>query len=80
MVLVTQDLNFAAEFADRILLLHDGQCLDQGIPKAVLAKNVFFSPEINRLFRDVADDILTVEEASAWLKEAHERTEAPCPG
>lgn len=47
-VVVTHELNLAAEFADQVLLLHRGQCLRAGRPAAVfdepLLREVFAAP------------------------------------
>jgi iron complex transport system ATP-binding protein len=47
-IVVTHELNLAAEFADQIVLLHHGKCLRVGTPAAVYSKdlleNVFEAP------------------------------------
>jgi len=45
-VIVTHELNLAAEFADCVLLLEDGQCLRQGTPARVLEPDL-----LSRVFR-----------------------------
>ncbi len=39
-VVVTHELNLAAEFADQVVLLHGGKCLRVGSPAAVLQKDL----------------------------------------
>jgi iron complex transport system ATP-binding protein len=47
-IVVTHELNLAAEFADQVVLLHRGRCLRVGTPAAVYSKelleNVFEAP------------------------------------
>ena len=47
-VVVTHELNLAAEFSDRIVLLHNGKCLRVGTPAEVyeqaLLEEVFEAP------------------------------------
>ena len=45
-VIVTHELNLAAEFADYLLLLEGGQCVRQGIPSRVLNSDL-----LSRVFR-----------------------------
>lgn len=66
-VLVTQDLEFAAEYAEFVILLSRGSCLDCGLPRDVLDGNMFFSPQVNRLFQGYAEGIVTIEEAKNVL-------------
>src|SRR5260370_579280 len=39
-IVVTHELNLAAEFADQVVLLHGGKCLRVGSPAAVLQKDL----------------------------------------
>ncbi len=39
-IVVTHELNLAAEFADQVILLHGGKCLRVGSPAAVLQKDL----------------------------------------
>lgn len=49
-VIITHDLNLAAEFADEILLLKDGKVIAQGVPQKVLtAENLREVFEVNVL-------------------------------
>lgn len=38
-IVITHDLNLASEFADRVILLHDGQPIADGNPKTVLTQD-----------------------------------------
>ncbi|HII94919.1 MAG TPA: ABC transporter ATP-binding protein, partial [Candidatus Methanofastidiosum sp.] len=66
-IMVTHDVETAAEFADRVVLLSEGNIISDGNKRDVLSKALLFSPQINRLVQPYAkygipDDTLTVEE------------------
>jgi energy-coupling factor transporter ATP-binding protein EcfA2 len=66
-ILVTQDVEIAAEFSDRVVLLSEGRIVVDGLKRAVLSRALLFSPQINRLAQalrsyGVPDNILTAEE------------------
>jgi len=66
-VLITHDVETAAEHADRVVLLSEGEIIADGDKREVLSGALLFSPQINRLvqaFRKegIPDDILTVDE------------------
>lgn len=62
-VLVTHDVEFAAEYAGRVVMLFDGQVACEGPKHAVLASSMFYAPQICRLFRDIDTHVLTLQEA-----------------
>ena len=47
--MVTHDVETAAEFADRVVLLSEGNIISDGNKREVLSKALLFSPQINRL-------------------------------
>ena len=66
-IMVTHDVETAAEFADRVVLLSEGNIISDGNKREVLSKALLFSPQINRLVQPytkygIPDDTLTVEE------------------
>ena len=66
-IMVTHDIETAAEFADRVVLLSEGNIVSDGNKRDVLSKALLFSPQINRLIQPytkygIPDDTLTVEE------------------
>jgi energy-coupling factor transport system ATP-binding protein len=66
-IMVTHDIETAAEFADRVVLLSEGNIISDGNKREVLSKALLFSPQINRLIQPytkygIPDDTLTVEE------------------
>jgi energy-coupling factor transport system ATP-binding protein len=68
-VLVTHDLEFAAECCERVLLMGSGRVLADGDKHSVLADSLFFTTQYNKCFREVADGVVTREEAAAVLGE-----------
>jgi len=66
-ILVTQDVEIAAEFSDRVVLLSEGKIVVDGPKREVLSRALLFSPQMNRLAQalksyGVPDNILTAEE------------------
>ncbi|MGD8794450.1 MAG: ABC transporter ATP-binding protein, partial [Anaerolineae bacterium] len=59
-VMATHDVELAAQCADRVILLGDGQIVVDGPARQVMAESLTFSSQINKLFRDPA--LLTVED------------------
>ena len=57
-VVVTHDVEFAARTAGRVVVLGDGGVLADGDVRDVLHGSLFFSTQINRLFRHAAPGVL----------------------
>ena len=60
-VMVTHDVEFAAEYASRVVMVFDGMVACDG-PRDVLGESIFYAPQMARLFRGTAQDVLTVDE------------------
>ncbi|HHW29553.1 MAG TPA: ATP-binding cassette domain-containing protein, partial [Syntrophomonadaceae bacterium] len=60
-VMVTHDVEFAAEYADRVVMVFDGMIACDG-PREVLAESIFYAPQMARMFRGIAQGVLTVHE------------------
>jgi len=72
-ILVTHDVETVAEYADRVVLLSDGEIMADGNKREVLSRARLFSPQINRLAQafteyGIPDDILTVAELLEIIK------------
>jgi energy-coupling factor transport system ATP-binding protein len=67
-ILVTHDLEFAAECCQRVLLMGSGRILADGDKHAVLTDSLFFTTQYNKCFRGVADGVVTRSEASSALE------------
>lgn len=62
-VVVTHDVEFAAEYAKRVIMISDGQITSMGSTLQVMRDSLFYSPQMARLFKGVADDVLIVRDA-----------------
>ncbi|MGB9868254.1 MAG: ABC transporter ATP-binding protein [Bacillota bacterium] len=62
-VLVTHDVEFAAEHAQSAALMHRGRIVCQGDVREVLGKSMFYCPQIPRLLKGYCDDAITLREA-----------------
>jgi energy-coupling factor transport system ATP-binding protein len=49
-ILATHDVDLVAEFADRMLLLGDGELVADGTPREIMPGSLTFAPQINRVF------------------------------
>lgn len=72
-VMVTHDVEMAAECADRVILLSEGRVVIDNSKRQALSKALLFSPQINRLAQalrrqGIADTTLTVDEMTEQLK------------
>ncbi len=61
-VLVSHDIEFCAEYADRCAMFFDGTITAQGLPEQTLLNNSFYTTTANRLSREVISAVLTTEE------------------
>lgn len=61
-LMVTHDVEFAAAFASRVLILEDGQIISQGNPRKIMRTHPRYTPQIAQLYHDTdwltLDDIL----------------------
>ncbi|ADL07131.1 ABC transporter related protein [Thermosediminibacter oceani DSM 16646] len=69
-VLTTHDVEFAAKYASRVIMLFCGRVICDGPVHQVLSDSIFYSTQIGRMCRGFADGILTPEEALAVFKPA----------
>jgi energy-coupling factor transporter ATP-binding protein EcfA2 len=64
-IMATHDVELAAQCADRVVLLGDGQVVVDGPARQVMSESLVFSSQINKLFR--SPDLVTVEDVLAAL-------------
>ncbi|MDI6907875.1 MAG: ATP-binding cassette domain-containing protein [Thermoanaerobacterales bacterium] len=69
-VLASHDIDFVAEWADRVAFLSGGRVLDEGPAREILARSPFFSPQVARLFAGEARPVTLAEARRALAKEA----------
>ncbi|MGI6108770.1 MAG: ABC transporter ATP-binding protein [Eubacteriaceae bacterium] len=68
-VMVSHDIEFCAEFADRCGLFFDGSIVTTGSSRQFFSGNSFYTTAANRMCRSFSSDIVTVEDAVARLNE-----------
>ncbi|MFZ5634069.1 MAG: ABC transporter ATP-binding protein [Bacillota bacterium] len=66
-VLVTHDVEFAAEYASRLIMMFAGRIVSDGTRHETLGQSVFYSTQIGKLCRGFCDGILTFDEAVARI-------------
>ncbi len=62
-IVVTHDVEFAAEYAARIVMMSSGRVVSDGEKHEVLGKSVFYSPQLGKMCRGICDGVLTFSEA-----------------
>ncbi len=67
-MLVTHDVEFAALAAGRIIVLSNSRIVACGEKRTVLANSLYYAPQVNRLFRGISGDVMTVEDGVEKLQ------------
>jgi energy-coupling factor transport system ATP-binding protein len=62
-ILVTHDIEFASQFCNRFLLMFGGEKVAEGDAKEVLGKGIYYTTTINKLLRNINEDIFTLDQA-----------------
>jgi energy-coupling factor transport system ATP-binding protein len=70
-IVATHDVEFAAEFAERVVLLGDGELIADGPAAEVLSGGWYFATEVARILD--TDGAITAEQGAELLR----RAEAP---
>ena len=68
LVIVTHDVEFAAECADRCCFVFRGQIVSAGTPRACFSQNSFYTTAVSRMTRGLIDGAVTVADAAAFLR------------
>lgn len=66
--MVSHDIEFCAEYADRCAMFFDGDIVSVGKPKEFFSGNSFYTTTANKIVREWQRDAITCEEVSEWLK------------
>lgn len=72
-IMVSNDIEFMAEYSDRIAVMFKGQVVDYGDKKEILKDASFYTSQIGLLFKNIDNNILTYEEALPILKKTRQR-------
>lgn len=67
-VIVTHDIEFAAECSDRCAMFFDGHIVSTGTPCEFFSQNSFYTTAVSRMTRGYFDGIVTVEQAEKICK------------
>ncbi|MEL7564902.1 MAG: energy-coupling factor transporter ATPase [Dehalobacterium sp.] len=65
--IITHDIEFAAEYAQEIILMADGTVVGQGDKYEMLTDSTFYASQISKLFRNIADHVVTLAQAEEVL-------------
>ena len=68
LVIVTHDVEFAAECADRCCFEFRGQIVSSGTPRACFSENSFYTTAISRMARGMLEGAVTVADAACLLR------------
>ena len=69
-LIITHDIEFAAEYAHRCLLLFDGAAVGKGTPRQFFGGNFFYTTAANRMARDIDKGAITCEDVIKLCKSA----------
>lgn len=61
-VMVSHDIEFCAQYADRCALFFDGNIVNDDIPDKFFSGNNFYTTSANRIAREILPDAVTTEE------------------
>jgi energy-coupling factor transport system ATP-binding protein len=64
-LIATHDVEFAAAFADRVILLGDGELIADADAASVLSGGWYFATEVSRVLD--RPDLTTIEQGADWL-------------
>lgn len=66
--MVSHDIEFCAEYADRCAMFFDGDIVSEGRPQEFFSGNSFYTTTANRIVREWNPKAITCEEVALWLK------------
>lgn len=66
-IVITHDVEFAAEYAATIVLMSQGSIITWGSKYEMLSNSTFYSPQINKLFHNIIDGVVTPEQGKEAL-------------
>ena len=67
-LMVSHDVEFVAEYSDKIIFIADGSLLCSGNKHDMLSSSLFYSPQVSKVFRGWAERIVTLEQAQELLQ------------
>ncbi|MDD2509974.1 MAG: ABC transporter ATP-binding protein [Syntrophomonas sp.] len=77
-LMVSHDVEFVAEYAGKVIFIADGSLLCSGSKYDMLSSSTFYSPQVSKLFRGIAQGIVTLKQAQKLLQRIlHQRAQQP---
>ena len=67
-VIVTHDVEFAAEISDRCAMFFRGEVVSEAVPRRFFAENKFYTTQVSRITRGLLDGCVTYEDAVDILR------------
>ena len=67
--MVSHDIEFCAEYADRCAMFFDGDVVSVGTPREFFAGNNFYTTSSNRIARQWCPEAITWEEVAEWAEQ-----------
>ncbi|MFL0252280.1 ABC transporter ATP-binding protein [Clostridium neuense] len=61
-IMITHDLDFAARFCSNFILMFDGKKITSGSKYEVLKQGIYYTTNINKLFRDINSNVFVIED------------------
>jgi energy-coupling factor transporter ATP-binding protein EcfA2 len=68
-VMVTHDVDFAAEYAQDICLMFQGEIIERGNKYEVLQHSTYYTPQLGKLFNNIVDNVITMDRGVRVLSE-----------
>ena len=72
-LVVTHDVEFAALYASRVIMMFDGQIISDGPVGEVLGQSFFYTTQIGKMCRGLVDGILTLPQALDRFESFHRK-------
>lgn len=66
-MVVTHDVEFAAEYSEKIVLMGQGSIIAEGNKYAMLSDSTFYCPQISKLFNNMVEGVVTFKQGQAVL-------------
>ncbi len=67
-LLVTHDMDFASEYAGRLVFMHSGTILADGSVQEVMMGNIFYTSQVARMFKGIEPDVINQSGAIEYLR------------
>lgn len=67
-LMVTHDMDFASEYAGRLVFMHSGTILADGSIQEIIAGNTFYTSQVARLFGGIEPGVINQSQAIEYLR------------